>query len=161
MNGFTLIELLMTLSVGAILSLVAVPSMTQLIKANALTVTSNGILGDIQRARALALQHSSIAEVRIDNENQLWELCVHDDDYGCVRGEFKSSQSVESYSVSHNQELPPLRFGPQGQLLQVKGDPSPLGYIKLNDSYIHQSRCIHILATGNAYIDRCSGGMQN
>ena len=62
MRGVTLIELMVTLSILAILIMVAAPGVSQFIVSNRLTGQSNLLLGDLMRARSeAASRHTSIS----------------------------------------------------------------------------------------------------
>lgn len=62
MHGVTLIELMVTLSILAILIMVAAPGVSQFIVSNRLTGQSNSLFGDLSRARSeAAARHTSIS----------------------------------------------------------------------------------------------------
>ena len=62
MHGVTLIELMVTLSILAILIMVAAPGVSQFIVSNRLTGQSNLLLGDLSRARSeAAARHTSVS----------------------------------------------------------------------------------------------------
>jgi len=55
-EGFSLIELMMTISVAVILMMIAVPSFQYVTNANRVSSEVNGLLGDLQFARAEAIK---------------------------------------------------------------------------------------------------------
>lgn len=57
-KGFTLIELLMTISIGAILVGIAVPTFIDLTQRNTISTTSNEMLGAILLARSEAVRQN-------------------------------------------------------------------------------------------------------
>ncbi len=56
MSGFTLTELLMVISISAILLLIGVPSFKYVTVSNRITTEVNGLLGDMQYARSMAIK---------------------------------------------------------------------------------------------------------
>jgi type IV fimbrial biogenesis protein FimT len=61
--GFTLVELLMTMSIAAILLTLAVPSFRYVTNANRIAGEVNGLLGDLQFARAEAIKEGRTVTV--------------------------------------------------------------------------------------------------
>jgi len=55
-NGFTLIEMMVTLTVAAILSIIAVPSYKQFVESGRLTAATNDFVGDVSYARVEAMK---------------------------------------------------------------------------------------------------------
>jgi type IV fimbrial biogenesis protein FimT len=55
-SGFTLIEMLMTIAIAAILMGIAIPSFRYITNANRIASELNGLLGDLQLARAEAIK---------------------------------------------------------------------------------------------------------
>lgn len=138
--GVTLLELLVALTILSILATIGFPSMARFIQSQQLTSTTNELLGDIQRTRTNALRNSIIASLSIRDD-----LCQNGDTHAfCIKG----------YSQTGD-PLPNIQFGPQGQLLQIKGDPPPFGYINIKHKALNQSRCITLLPTGNAFVATC------
>src|SRR3546814_19233482 len=62
-GGFTLIELMVTISVLAILMMLAVPSFTSIINSNRLTAQSNEVVAALQLARMEAIKQNRRAIV--------------------------------------------------------------------------------------------------
>jgi type IV fimbrial biogenesis protein FimT len=62
-SGFTMIELLMTIAVGSILMVLAVPSFRYVTNANRISAEINGLLGDLQFARAEAMKEGRTVTV--------------------------------------------------------------------------------------------------
>lgn len=61
--GFTLIEMLMTIAVAAILMGIAIPSFRYITNANRIASELNGLLGDLQLARAEAIKEGRTVTV--------------------------------------------------------------------------------------------------
>jgi type IV fimbrial biogenesis protein FimT len=61
--GFTLIEMLMTIAVAAILMGIAIPSFRYITNANRIASEINGLLGDLQLARAQAIKEGRTVTV--------------------------------------------------------------------------------------------------
>ena len=55
-RGFTMIEMLMTIAIAAILMAIAIPSFRYITNANRIAGEMNGLLGDLQLARAEAIK---------------------------------------------------------------------------------------------------------
>ena len=72
-RGFTLVELMVTLAVVAILLTVGVPSMTEFVKNNRLTATTNGFVSSLTLARSEAVKQGRNAT-----------LCVSSDQATCT-----------------------------------------------------------------------------
>ena len=66
--GFTLIELLVTISIAAILAVIAVPSYESTIAANRVSSETNGLVGDLQYARSEALKEGVNVSVCVSSD---------------------------------------------------------------------------------------------
>ncbi len=66
--GFTLLELLITMSIAAILLTIAVPSFRYVTNANRISGEVNGLLGDLQFARAEAIKEGRTVTVCVSND---------------------------------------------------------------------------------------------
>jgi type IV fimbrial biogenesis protein FimT len=62
-SGFTMIELLMTIAIGSILLMIAVPSFRYVTNSNRIAAEINGLLGDLQFARAEAIKEGRTVTV--------------------------------------------------------------------------------------------------
>jgi type IV fimbrial biogenesis protein FimT len=62
-SGFTLIEMLMTIAIAAILMGIAIPSFRYITNANRIASELNGLLGDLQLARAEAIKEGRTVSV--------------------------------------------------------------------------------------------------
>ena len=58
-RGFTLVELMVTITVAAILLVIAVPSFSYMINSNRLTTTANAFIGALNTARMAAIQRNA------------------------------------------------------------------------------------------------------
>lgn len=74
-GGFTLVELMVTLTVAAILAMIAVPSFRDTIRRNRVTSASNALLADLTYARGEAI-----------NRGQIVTLCPSTTGTGCAGG---------------------------------------------------------------------------
>jgi type IV fimbrial biogenesis protein FimT len=72
-SGFTMIELLMSIAVASILLVLAVPSFRYVTNSNRIAAEINGLLGDLQFARAEAIK-----------EGRNVTVCVSSDGANCV-----------------------------------------------------------------------------
>src|SRR5450755_2996973 len=68
-RGFTLLELLTVMTVAAILIAVAVPSYRYVTSANRIAAEVNGLLGDMQYARAEAIKEGQTVTVCVSSNN--------------------------------------------------------------------------------------------
>ena len=73
--GFTLIEMLMTIAVAAILMGIAIPSFRYITNANRIASEINGLLGDLQLARAQAIKEGRTVTVCQSSNNT---TCTND-----------------------------------------------------------------------------------
>jgi type IV fimbrial biogenesis protein FimT len=71
-TGFTLLELLMTIAIAAIVMALAMPSFRYVTNSNRIAGEINGLLGDLQFARAEAIK-----------EGRTVTVCVSQDDLSC------------------------------------------------------------------------------
>jgi len=74
-NGFSLVELMMTIAVAAIFTAIAVPSFRYVTNSNRIAGELNGLLGDLQFARAEAIK-----------EGRTVSVCVSSTGTGCTGG---------------------------------------------------------------------------
>jgi type IV fimbrial biogenesis protein FimT len=74
-SGFTMIELMMTVAIGAIVLVLAVPSFRYVTNANRIAAEINGLLGDLQFARSEAIK-----------EGRTVTVCVSSNGTGCTGG---------------------------------------------------------------------------
>jgi type IV fimbrial biogenesis protein FimT len=74
-SGFTMIELMMTIAIGSIVLMLAVPSFRYVTNSNRIAAEINGLLGDLQFARAEAIK-----------EGQTVTVCVSTSGTACTGG---------------------------------------------------------------------------
>ena len=75
-SGFTMIELMMTIAIATIVMTLAIPSFRYVTNANRIASEVNGLLGDMQLARAEAIK-----------EGQSVTVCVSQDSLTCAVGD--------------------------------------------------------------------------
>src|SRR5271168_4072376 len=68
-SGFTLLELMMTIAVAAIFTAIAIPSFRYITNANRIASELNGLLGDLQLARAQAIKEGRTVTVCQSSDN--------------------------------------------------------------------------------------------
>ena len=62
-RGFTLLELMVTLTVAAVLAVVAIPSFRDLLRKNRVSSANNALLADLSYARSEAITRGSIVSI--------------------------------------------------------------------------------------------------
>jgi type IV fimbrial biogenesis protein FimT len=67
-SGFTMIELMMTVAIGAIVLMLAVPSFRYVTNSNRIAAEINGLLGDLQFARAEAIKEGKTVTVCVSTD---------------------------------------------------------------------------------------------
>ncbi len=67
-TGFTMIEMLMTIAIAAILTTIAIPSFRYITNSNRIASELNGLLGDLQLARAEAIKEGRTVTVCQSND---------------------------------------------------------------------------------------------
>ena len=67
-RGFTLLEMLMTMAIAAILLTIAIPSFRYVTNSNRIAGELNGLLGDLQFARAEAIKEGRTVSVCVSND---------------------------------------------------------------------------------------------
>jgi type IV fimbrial biogenesis protein FimT len=67
-SGFTMIELMMTVAIGSIVLMLAVPSFRYVTNSNRIAAEINGLLGDLQFARAEAIKEGKTVTVCQSND---------------------------------------------------------------------------------------------
>jgi type IV fimbrial biogenesis protein FimT len=72
-TGFTLVEMLMTMAIAAIVTAIAVPSFRYVTNSNRIASEINGLLGDLQLARAEAIKEGRNVTVCISDGSS----CTH------------------------------------------------------------------------------------
>lgn len=68
MRGFTLIEMLMTMAIAAILLTIGIPSFRYVTNSNRIAGELNGLLGDLQFARAEAIKEGRTVTVCVSSD---------------------------------------------------------------------------------------------
>jgi type IV fimbrial biogenesis protein FimT len=71
-RGFTLIELMVTISIGAVLMAIAIPSFTEFRRNSQLTTTTNTLVNAINTARSEAMKRGTNAMVVPVNNGSAW-----------------------------------------------------------------------------------------
>ncbi len=66
--GFTLVEMIMTMAIAAILLTIAIPSFRYVTNSNRIAGELNGLLGDLQFARAEAIKEGRTVTVCVSND---------------------------------------------------------------------------------------------
>jgi type IV fimbrial biogenesis protein FimT len=74
-SGFTMIELMMTVAIGSIVLMLAVPSFRYVTNSNRIAAEINGLLGDLQFARGEAIK-----------EGKTVTACISNNGTGCTGG---------------------------------------------------------------------------
>lgn len=72
-NGFTLIELMVTLAIATIITLIAVPSFTTLIKNNRIITSGNIFISALSYARSEATKRAQTITVASNSGTTSWE----------------------------------------------------------------------------------------
>jgi type IV fimbrial biogenesis protein FimT len=66
-SGFTMVELMMTIAIGSIVLMLAVPSFRYVTNSNRIAAEINGLLGDLQFARAEAIKEGRTVTVCVSS----------------------------------------------------------------------------------------------
>jgi type IV fimbrial biogenesis protein FimT len=74
-SGFTMVELMMTVAIGSIVLMLAIPSFRYVTNSNRIAAEINGLLGDLQFARAEAIK-----------EGKTVTVCLSSDGASCTGG---------------------------------------------------------------------------
>lgn len=139
MRGFTLIELIITVTVGAILIMLAVPSMGQMIANNRLAGGANEILGAINYARSEAIKRGASVSV-CEGDGGWASYTVADGDGNALR-----VGNGSALSIIGNAEC--AVFGSVGNLETAALD------ISICDTGTHQGRKIGLNPVGRAHVE--------
>ncbi len=67
-SGFTMIELMMTIAIGSIVLMLAIPSFQYVTNSNRVAAEVNGLLGDLQFARAEAIKEGRTVTVCVSSD---------------------------------------------------------------------------------------------
>jgi type IV fimbrial biogenesis protein FimT len=67
-SGFTMVELMMTIAIGSIVLMLAVPSFRYVTNSNRIAAEINGLLGDLQFARSEAIKEGRTVTVCISSD---------------------------------------------------------------------------------------------
>jgi type IV fimbrial biogenesis protein FimT len=67
-SGFTMIELMMTIAIGSIVMMLAIPSFRYVTNSNRIAAEVNGLLGDMQLARSEAIKTGQTVTVCVSND---------------------------------------------------------------------------------------------
>lgn len=114
-SGFTLLEVIVVVAIVAIMTTLALPSVTALVQSNAVSSNVNGLMADIRFARSEAVRRGgAVIMCRSDDPEATPPACnTTAGTNGWVSGWiiFEDRDNSQTYSAA----------GDQGQLLKVQG----------------------------------------
>ena len=138
--GFTLLELLVTVSIAAVLTALAVPSIAETIKNNRITAQVNEFVGALNFARSEAIKRG----VRVS-------LCKTSDAMTCIR-DGAGSNWAQGWIMFTNQDMDNVNDGGSETILKVQDAAQAQITIIGNtfiDDMISYSPNGRIVSTGN------------
>ena len=161
--GFTMIEMLMTIAIAAILTALAVPSFRYITNSNRIASELNGLLGDLQLARAEAIKEGRTVTVcqsdGVACTNSSWEsgwivfsdpanVGVHDPSETYIRKQ-KAFSGTDTLGAS----VSAISFNREGYAV---GMPNAGTLFTLHDSTNTDSwtRCLFINMSGQMMSER-------
>ena len=170
-HGFTLLELVVAMTIVAILVGVGVPSFRYVTTANRLSSEINGLLGDLQFARAEAIKEGQTVSVCSSNDGLSclgtgtwtggWLVFSDTGTLGSVDGtdqllRVQKSLGTGDTLLSDTAGFGVITFNREGF---ARNMPGPV-YLKLHDSTAAQgyTRCIFITVIGAVTTQKYGGG---
>jgi type IV fimbrial biogenesis protein FimT len=160
--GFTMIELMMTIAIATILMTLAIPSFRYVTNANRIASEINGLLGDMQFARAEAIKEGQGVTVCVSTDHTTCAANDTDWQHGWivasslagvgvlrVQNQFSSSDTFQSLTLST------VTFNREG----YAGGLLPGTLITLHDSTSTPAwtRCLSLSFTGQMTTEKVNG----
>jgi len=168
--GFTVLELVMVISVAAILMVIGVPSFRYMTTANRISSEVNGLIGDMQFARAEAIKEGQIVlacassnGTSCNNTNAWqngWIVCTDLNNSGtCDAGDpiyrvQKTFVSTDTFTASGNTATVP--FNREGFAVGLPGIVTVTLHNATNVS--SYTRCLAISAVGTLVVQKAGVG---
>lgn len=115
-HGFTLVELMVTVGIAAIVLMIAAPNMSEFVKNERLTSTTNTFIADLMQARSKALESNQSVIVCSSNDQATctntsyengWIVGIDVDDSGTLDASdtlIKVQQAISSTDLYFNNE---------------------------------------------------------
>jgi type IV fimbrial biogenesis protein FimT len=149
--GFTLLELLITMSIAAILLTIAVPSFRYVTNSNRIAGEVNGLLGDLQFARAEAIKEGRSVTVCVSTDgatclnSTAWQSgWIVSSSAGTVLRQQNTFSSADTFLASNN--VAAITFNREGYAVGIANGT----LIELHDSTNTSAwtRCLYVNLSG-------------
>ncbi|GMQ95632.1 MAG: type IVa pilus pseudopilin TppE [Gammaproteobacteria bacterium] len=154
LTGFTLIELLITITIAAILSAVAAPSFSRLIRDTRLTTSANNLVSVLNLARSESAKRGANVFVQADSGTTAWESgwTVYVDTNGNAApdaGEVTRVAEALDGTLTLAGSVAVVQFRPTGTTTVA---PTPVTFDLCNNRPAEPDRRISISATGHVSV---------
>ncbi len=148
-HGFTLLELLLTIAILSVLTVLAIPSLQQMIERNQITTTTNDLVASLLLARSAAVtQEQNVEVARLSSWNKGWKVTNSSNTVILRHNATSSSLNISSVGANLGNSF---TYTAQGRTLTALIPGTDYFKVSIGD----YERCVNFSASGRPSTGDC------